>query len=75
MRGDSYTRPPLVAREAPPRWVAVWRFRLAALLLLVVVALIAISLIKLLAPSTAGYQNPGIGAPAPGLPAAASQPA
>jgi hypothetical protein len=45
------------------------------LLLLVVVALIAISLIKLLAPSTAGYQNPGIGAPAPGLPAAASQPA
>ncbi len=29
---DRYVRPPLIAREPPPKWRAVWRFRLLGLL-------------------------------------------
>jgi hypothetical protein len=32
--GEQYVRPPLVPREAPPAWLAVWRFRLVALVVL-----------------------------------------
>lgn len=33
---ERWTSPPVVAREAPPAWIAVWRFRLLALALLAV---------------------------------------
>jgi len=39
---DRYVRPPLLAKEPPPRWVAVWRFRLIALLILAALALLVL---------------------------------
>jgi hypothetical protein len=38
--GEPYVRPPLVAREATPRWLVIWRFRVTALALLVLVAIL-----------------------------------
>ena len=35
--GERYVRPPLLAREPAPSWLAVWRFRLTALVLLALV--------------------------------------
>jgi hypothetical protein len=39
---DRYVRPPLVAKEPPSRWLAVWRFRLIALLILAALALVVL---------------------------------
>jgi hypothetical protein len=36
---DTYVRPPLIAKEPPSRWAAVWRFRLVALIILAALAL------------------------------------
>jgi hypothetical protein len=36
---DRYVRPPLIAKEPPSRWVAVWRFRVVALIILAALAL------------------------------------
>jgi cytochrome bd-type quinol oxidase subunit 1 len=61
---ERWVSPPLVPREPPPAWVAVWRFRLAALLLLGLLVLATFLLYRQL--SGANAQDPGIGA----LPAA-----
>jgi hypothetical protein len=39
--GEQYVRPPLVPREAPPAWLAVWRFRLVALIVLLLLVLLS----------------------------------
>ena len=61
---ERWVSPPLVAREPPPAWVAVWRFRLAALLVLGLLVLATVLLYRQL--TGANAQDPGIGArPAP----------
>ena len=56
--GESYVRPPLVAREAPPAWLAVWRFRVTALALLVLVVIVGYYAFEHLSGATA--QDPGL---------------
>jgi hypothetical protein len=56
--GESYVRPPLLAREAPPRWLAVWRFRVTALALLVLVVIVGYYAFEHLSGATA--QDPGL---------------
>jgi hypothetical protein len=56
---EHWTRPPVVAREAPPAWRARWRFRLVALLLLALLAAAAVQAVRVLGGATA--QDPGIG--------------
>jgi hypothetical protein len=56
--GESYVRPPLVAREATPRWRAVWRFRVTALALLVLVLIAGYVAFQHL--SGAASQYPGL---------------
>ncbi|MBC7375502.1 MAG: hypothetical protein H7323_16055 [Frankiales bacterium] len=60
MASERYVRPPLLAREAPAAWIAVWRFRLVALALLAVLVLIAVLLFRQLTGDT--EQDPGVGA-------------
>lgn len=57
---ERWVSPPLVAREAPPAWVAVWRFRLLALLLLGLLVLTAVLVLRQV--TGANAQDPGIGA-------------
>jgi hypothetical protein len=59
VRGETWVRPPVVAREAPPAWRARWRFRLLALLLLALLAAGAVQAVRVLGGATA--QDPGIG--------------
>ncbi len=57
---EQYVRPPLFAREPAPAWIAVWRFRIVAL---VVLALLALGVVLLFRQLTgANAQDPGIGA-------------
>ena len=56
--GEQYVRPPLVPREAPPAWVAVWRFRLAALVLLAVLVFLGYRLFQYFSGATA--QDPDL---------------
>jgi hypothetical protein len=56
--GEQYVRPPLVAREAPPRWIAVWRFRVTALLLLALLVIVGYIAFEHLSGATA--QDPGL---------------
>ena len=56
--GEQYVRPPLVAREAQPAWIAVWRFRLAALLLLALAVLIGYRVFQEFSGAT--DQDPGL---------------
>ena len=63
MFSDSYVRPPLVAREATPPWVALWRFRLV--ILLVLGALVLIGFLAFRQLSGANAQDPGVGAAGP----------
>ena len=60
MAAERYVRPPLLAREAPPVWVALWRFRLMALMVLAVLVLLAVVMFRQLTGATA--QDPGVGA-------------
>jgi cytochrome bd-type quinol oxidase subunit 1 len=62
--GEHYVRPPLVAREAPPVWQAVWRFRVTALALLAVLLLLGYSAFQHLSGAT--DQDPGLSS-APGV--------
>jgi hypothetical protein len=39
---DRYVRPPLVAKEPPSRWAALWRFRLVALVIFAALALLVL---------------------------------
>lgn len=57
---EHWVHPPVVAREAPPAWIAVWRFRLLALLLLAVLVVIAVLVFRQLTGATG--QDPGIDA-------------
>ncbi len=56
--GERYVRPPLLAREATAPWVALWRFRLTALVLLALLVLAGYIVFQHLSGATA--QDPGI---------------
>jgi len=58
--GERWVSPPLVPREPRPAWVAVWRFRLAALVVLALLVLATVLLYRQL--TGANAQDPGIGA-------------
>jgi hypothetical protein len=60
---EQYVRPPLLAREAAPAWLAVWRFRLFALAVLALLVVVAVFVFRSLTGATA--QDPGIGALSP----------
>jgi hypothetical protein len=62
---DRYIRPPIVAREPTPAWIATWRFRVIALIigaaLTLVTALVVLHFVNT-------EQNPSFGgAPAPAI--------
>ena len=57
---ERWVHPPVVAREAPPAWIAVWRFRLIALVLLALVVLAAVAVFRQV--TGANAQDPGVGA-------------
>lgn len=65
---EHWTRPPLVPREPPPAWIARWRYRLVALLVLALLVAGTVQLFRMLTGATA--QDPGVGA-APWPPAGA----
>lgn len=67
---EQYVRPPLLAREAPARWVGVWRFRLTALVLLALLLLLGYAAFQRLSGATA--QDPGLSSAAAVSPAAAA---
>ncbi len=52
--------PPVVAREAPPAWIAVWRFRVLALVLLAALVVLAVVVFRQV--TGANAQDPGIDA-------------
>jgi len=56
--GEQYVRPPLVGREATPRWLVLWRFRVTALALLVLVVILGYIAFQHLSGATA--QDPGL---------------
>jgi len=64
---EQYVRPPLVPREAPAAWRAVWAFRLTALVLLALAALVLVLVYRSLSGATS--EDPGVGAlpPPPAL--------
>jgi hypothetical protein len=57
---ERWVRPPVVAREAPPAWIAVWRFRLVALVVLALLVVVAVLVFRQV--TGANAQDPGIGA-------------
>ncbi len=61
---ELWVRPPLLGREAPPPWLAVWRFRLALLLALALLVLVFVLVYREL--SGANEQDPGVGPQDPG---------
>ena len=70
MARESWVRPPVVAAEAPSRRAALWRYRIASLLLLVLVTLAVVWLFLKFSNVTGG-EDPGIGL-RPVLPGAAA---
>ena len=60
MTGERWVSPPGVAREAPAAWIAVWRFRLLALVLLAALVVLAVVAFRQL--TGANAQDPGIDA-------------
>ena len=60
MAAERWVRPPVVAREAAPAWVALWRFRLIALLVLGLLVLAAVLVFRQI--TGANAQDPGIDA-------------
>lgn len=73
-RRERWTHPPLLGLEAPPAGRAVWRFRVAVgLLLLVLLALVLLAYRQL---SGATGEDPGVSAavrPAPAIPQPAAE--
>ena len=57
---ERWVHPPVVAREPAPAWIAVWRFRLLALVLLALLVLAAVLVFRQL--TGANAQDPGIDA-------------
>ena len=60
MAAERWVRPPVVAREAAPAWIALWRFRLIALLVLALLVLAAVLVFRQV--TGANAQDPGIDA-------------
>jgi len=60
---ERYVRPPLVAAEATPVWVARWRFRFVALVISALLVLAAVLAFRQLAGANA--QDPGLEAQGP----------
>jgi hypothetical protein len=65
---DRYVRPPIVAHEPAPRWVAKWRFRIISLLigatLTVVTALVVLHFVNTEQnPSFGGWAGPAAAGP------------
>ena len=58
--GERWVHPPVVASEPRPPWIAVWRFRLLALVLLALVVLVTVLLFRQL--TGANAQDPNIDA-------------
>ena len=56
--GERWVHPPVVAREAPPAWIAVWRFRLVALVVLSLLVVAAVALFRQV--TGANAQDPGV---------------
>jgi len=56
--GERYVRPPLVARETPAAWIALWRFRVTALALLALLVVLGYIAFQHLSGATA--QDPGL---------------
>jgi hypothetical protein len=56
--GEQYVRPPLIAREATPRWLVIWRFRFTAIVLLVLLLIAGYIAFQHL--SGAADQDPGL---------------
>jgi hypothetical protein len=57
---ERWVHPPVVAKEAPPAWVALWRFRLVALVVLALLVLLAVLVFRQV--TGANAQDPGIDA-------------
>lgn len=55
---ERWVRPPLVAKEPAPAWIAVWRFRLLALVVLALLVLAGVLLFRQL--TGANAQDPGV---------------
>lgn len=55
---ERYVRPPLLAKEPAPAWLAVWRFRLTGLVVLVLLVVVCFLLFRELTGATA--QDPGV---------------
>ena len=55
---ERYVRPVLLAREAPPAWLGVWRFRLVAFVAISLLVLVAILLFRQFTGAT--EQDPGL---------------
>ena len=55
---ERWVSPPLVAREASPAWIAVWRFRLLALVLLALLVVVTVLVFRQV--TGANAQDPGI---------------
>ena len=60
MPAERWVRPPVVAREPAPAWIAVWRFRLLALAVLALLVAVAVLLFRQF--TGANAQDPGVGA-------------
>lgn len=60
MPAERWVHPPVVAREPAPAWIAVWRFRLLALLVLALLVVVAFVLFRQFTGATG--QDPGVGA-------------
>ena len=57
---ERYVRPPLLAREAPPAWLAVWCLRLIVIAVLALLVLLAALTVRSLAGAAA--RDPGVDA-------------
>lgn len=62
MRSEEYVRPPIVPREPSSSRIALWRFRIVALLLLIALV-IAFVVLFLQFSDVTGGEDPGLGAP------------
>lgn len=60
MARERWFSPPVVAREVPPAWIATWRFRMVAFLLLAALVLLAVVAFRQV--TGANAQDPGIDA-------------
>ena len=60
MTRERWVSPPVVAREAPPAWIAIWRFRVLALVLLAALVVVAVVVFRQV--TGANAQDPGIDA-------------